>query len=102
MLAAFAALDVRYLGNERRARDVYDQVADDNSVVPLSLKGLATKSGSSGKWYYPSRYATWSILYFYGPLALVGGVLLVVALLSGPAEKSGASNLCGERSSQQR
>lgn len=102
VLAAFAALDVRYLGNERRARGVYDQVADDNSVVPLSLKGLATKSGPSRKWH-PSRYATWSILYFYGPLALVGGALLMVALLAGPAEKSGdASGPCEETSSQQK
>ncbi|OZC76157.1 hypothetical protein CH251_09585 [Rhodococcus sp. 06-462-5] len=101
ILAAFAALDVRYLGNERRARSVYDQVADDNSVVPLSLKGLANTSGSSSTWQ-PSWYTTWSILYFYGPLALVGGALLVLALLAGPAEESGTSSPCGETSSQQR
>lgn len=100
VLAAFAALDARYLGNERRARGVYNKVADDNSVVPLSLKGLATESGPS-RWWWPGRYISWSILYFYGPLALVGGALLLFALFAGPENHPDAPEPSGKTPSQQ-
>jgi histidine triad (HIT) family protein len=101
VLMAFAALDARYLDNERRARGIYNAVADDNSVVPLSMKGLATDSGPA-RWWWPSRYVSWSVLYFYGPLALVGGALLVFALQMGPKEKSNAPLPAGETPSQQK
>lgn len=84
---AFAALDAGYLNAERRARGVYNAVADEDSVVPLSLKGLAMHSRSA-RWWWPSRFVSWSILYFYGPLAIVGGALLVLALFAGPEEQS--------------
>jgi hypothetical protein len=84
VLLAFAVLDARYLDNEPGARCVYNEVADENSEVPLSLKGLATQSSPS-RWWWPSRYISWSILYFYGPLALVKGGLLAVALFAAPA-----------------
>jgi diadenosine tetraphosphate (Ap4A) HIT family hydrolase len=87
VLLAFAVLDARYLNNERRARRVYNEVADDNSTVPMSLKGLATDTGPS-RWWWPSRYISWSVLYFYGPLALVGGTLLVIALSTSPDQAS--------------
>ncbi|MDZ7918160.1 MAG: HIT domain-containing protein [Rhodococcus sp. (in: high G+C Gram-positive bacteria)] len=83
VLLAFGGLDSRYLNNERRARRVYDSVADDNSVVPLSLKGLATESAAS-HWWWPTQFRSWSIWLFYGPLALVGGGLLILALMAGP------------------
>lgn len=83
VLIAFGFLDARYLDNERRARSVYNEVADDNSVVPLSLKGLATGPGAS-RWWWPNRFRSWSILYFYGPLVLVGGALLIYALSAAP------------------
>lgn len=85
ILMAFGALDARYLNAERRARTVYDAIADDNSVVPLSLRGLATESGPS-HWWWPSQFRSWSIWLFYGPLALLGAGLLVVSLLAGPGE----------------
>ena len=85
VLIAFGALDARYLDNERRARGVYNAVADDNSVAPLSLGGLATSSGQS-HWWWPSHFRSWSIWLFYGPLVALGAVLLVLALLAGPAE----------------
>lgn len=85
VLMAFGALDSRYLNNERRARHVYNAVADDNSVVPLSLKGLATESGFS-RWWWPTHFRSWSIWLFYGPLALVGGLLLAFALLASPEQ----------------
>lgn len=85
VLAAFGALDSRYLDNERRARHVYNSVADDNSEVPLSLRGLATNSGP-GHWWWPSQFRNWSVWLFYAPLALVGGALLVLALMAGSAE----------------
>ena len=88
VLMAFAALDARYLNAERRARGVYNAVADENSVVPLSLKGLATQA-RPGRWWWPTRFVSWSVLYFYGPLALVGGALLIFALLAGPEEEKG-------------
>jgi diadenosine tetraphosphate (Ap4A) HIT family hydrolase len=86
VLLAFGALDARYLGAERRARVVYDAVADENSVAPLSLSGLATPPRPD-RWWWPRRFMSWSILYFYGPLAVGGGVLLVCALLAGPEDK---------------
>lgn len=81
---ALDALDARYLGAERRARAVYNAVADENSVVPLSLSGLATQARPGRWWWWPNRFMSWSILYFYGPLAIVGGALLIFALLAGP------------------
>lgn len=101
VLVAFAALDARYLDNERRARGVYNAVAEDNSVVPLSMKGLATDAGPA-RWWWPSQYVSWSVLYFYGPLALVGGALLVFALLAGPERKPDAPEPGGETPSQQK
>lgn len=85
VLVAFGALDARYLDNERRARGVYNAVADNNSVVPLSLKGLATNSRPH-RWWWPDRFKDWSIWLFYGPLAALGTVLLVLALLAGSKE----------------
>ena len=100
VLVAFAALDARYLDSERRARGVYNAIADDNSVVPLSMKGLAAGSGAA-RWWWPNRYVSWSVLYFYGPLALVGGMLLIFALLAGPSEQSDDPKPAKEVSSQQ-
>lgn len=85
VLAAFAALDARYLNAERSARRVYDAVADDNAIVPLSMKGLATGAGPR-RWWWPVHFRAWSIWLFYGPLALVGGLLLILALLAGPKD----------------
>lgn len=101
VLIAFGALDARYLNAERRARGVYNEVADDNSVVPLSLKGLATESGPS-RWWWPSQFRNWSIWLFYGPLALVGAALLVIALFAGPEERSESPRPPGETPSQQK
>lgn len=85
VLAAFGALDSRYLDNERRARRVYDSVADDNSAVPLSMSGLATNSGPR-RWWWPSQFRNWSVWLFYAPLAVIGGALLVIALMAGSAQ----------------
>lgn len=92
---AFAALDARYLNAELRARGVYDAVADDNSVVPLSLKGLATEA-RPGRWWWPNRFRSWSILYFYGLLAVVGGALLILALFAGPEDEPAAPKSPGK------
>jgi diadenosine tetraphosphate (Ap4A) HIT family hydrolase len=86
VLMAFGALDARYLNAERQARKIYDAVADENSVVPLSMGGLATLARPP-RWWRPNRLRSWSIWLFYGPLAFVGGALLVIAILEGPAEK---------------
>lgn len=99
VLIAFGALDARYLNAERRARKVYDSVADDNSVVPLSMKGLATQARPP-RWWWPNQFRNWSIWLFYGPLAVVGGALLVFALLAGPAEKPADPNSPGHTPSQ--
>lgn len=87
VLLAFGALDARYLNAERTARRVYDAVADDNAVVPLSMKGLATGARPS-RWWWPAHFRAWSIWLFYGPLAVVGGLLLIIALLAAPTESS--------------
>lgn len=89
VLVAFAILDSRYLENERRARGVYDAVADDNTVVPLSMRGLAT-AASPSRWWWPKKYLSWSVMYFYGPLVVVGGILLIIALTIEDASASGA------------
>lgn len=101
VLIAFGALDARYLNAERRARAVYNEVADDNSVVPLSLKGLATESGPS-RWWWPSQFRNWSIWLFYGPLAFVGSALLIFALFAGQGEESDSPQPSGEPPSQQK
>lgn len=77
---AFGLLDARYLDNERRARDLYNWVVDDNIVVPLSMTGLATSSRKN-HWWWPSRFASWSIWYFYSPLLLAGALLLFLAIM---------------------
>lgn len=78
VVAALGLVDARYLDNERRARGQYDAIADDNAVAPFSMKALATSSTKS-HWWWPARFRSWSIWYFYGPLLLVGAVLLVFA-----------------------
>ncbi|WP_456598924.1 HIT family protein [Blastococcus sp. SYSU DS0616] len=99
-LIAFGALDARYLNAERRARNVYDSVADDNSIVPLSMKGLATQARSP-RWWWPNNFRNWSVWLFYGPLAVVGGALLVIALLAGPVERPADPGVPGDVPSQQ-
>jgi ATP adenylyltransferase len=99
-LIAFGALDARYLNAERRARHVYDSVADENSIVPLSMKGLATQARSP-RWWWPNNFRNWSVWLFYGPLAVVGGALLVIALLTGPVERPANSGPPGDAPSQQ-
>lgn len=91
VLLAFGALDARYLNAERQARKVYDSVTENNSVVPLSMKGLATQARPP-RWWWPNHFRNWSIWLFYGPLALVGGILLAIALLASPTEMSAESN----------
>lgn len=92
VLLAFGALDARYLNAERRARKVYDSVTEDNCVVPMSMKGLATQARPP-HWWWPNHFRNWSIWLFYGPLALVGGILLTIALLASPTEMSADSNV---------
>jgi len=99
VLVAFGALDARYLNAERQARQVYKSVADDNSVVPLSMKGLATHARPP-RWWWPNHFRNWSIWLFYGPVAVVGGVLLVIALYAGPAGEPADSKSPGDMPSQ--
>jgi ATP adenylyltransferase len=80
VVAALGALDSRYLESERRARSIYDAIAEDNSLLPFSMKGLATSSAGH-KWWWPNRFRSWSITNFYVPLFIVGVILLIVALL---------------------
>jgi ATP adenylyltransferase len=79
VVLALGAVDARYLENERRARGVYAAIADDNAVAPLSMKGIATSSAKV-RWWWPARFQSWSIWYFYAPLLLAGAILLVFAL----------------------
>ena len=80
VVLALGAVDARYLDNERRARKHYDAIADQNSVAPMSMNALAT-TAANDHWWWPARFRSWSILYFYGPLVLAGIALLVFALV---------------------
>lgn len=80
VVAALGLVDARYLENERRARGHFDAIADDNAVAPFSMKALATSSAKD-HWWWPARFRSWSIWYFYGPLLVAGMVLLAFAAL---------------------
>ncbi len=85
VLVAFGFLDARYLNNERRARGVYDAIADDNVITPLSLSGLPTAAGRKHR-CWPDRFRSWSIAYFYVPLVFAGVLLLGYSLGAGSEE----------------
>jgi len=78
VILALGLVDARYLETERHARGHYNAIADDNTVAPFSMKALATRS-TQGRWWWPARFRSWSIWYFYGALLLAGVVLLVFA-----------------------
>jgi hypothetical protein len=74
VLAAFAVIDGLYLHNEKKFRDLYDAIVENN-VKPLSMKfdGIATRPVNKS-------YLSWSVFGFYLPLVVAGLVLLVVSL----------------------
>lgn len=74
-LVVFASIDGLYLHNEKKFRDLYDAIVEDNSVKPLSMRtdGLAARSRNKS-------YLSWSVLGFYGPLLIAGTVLLIVSV----------------------
>lgn len=75
-LTVFCVIDGLYLHNEKKFRDLYDAIVD-NRVQPLSMDitGLPPRAKKRS-------YLSWSVLGFYGPLVLVGLVLLFASLVN--------------------
>jgi hypothetical protein len=85
-LILFGILDGFYLHNEKRFRDLYDAIAIDNAVTPLSMDLSGVKPRSRNE-----SLVSWSVLGFYGPLVLGGLVLLAAALCHAGSEASETS-----------
>lgn len=91
VLAMFAVLDSRYVDNERRARRLHADVAERNSVLPLSMADLTTPARDKQKGlvervsnWVRRVLQSWSVWLFYGPLIGAGAVLLLVAIFLRP------------------
>jgi hypothetical protein len=74
VLAAFAVIDGLYLHNERKFRDLYDAIVE-NQIKPLSMRfdGIPTRPVNQS-------YVSWSVFGFYVPLMGAGLVLLAISL----------------------
>jgi hypothetical protein len=75
-LVVFGFVDGQYLHTEKKFRDLYAAIVR-NEVEPLSMD--PTPHGARQR---RATYGSWSVLGFYGPLALAGLLLMVVAILS--------------------
>jgi hypothetical protein len=75
-LVVFGFLDGQYLHSEKKFRDLYAAIVR-NEAEPLSMD--PTPHGARRR---RTTYGSWSLLGFYGPLALAGLALMVVAVLS--------------------
>lgn len=73
-VAAFGLLDVFYLSTEKNYRNLYVAIAEDNVIAPFSMKTRGVASDPKVR-----SYLSWSILFFYVPIMLVGAVFMVVA-----------------------
>lgn len=73
-LAVFGYLDGLYLNTERKFRDLYAAIVQNN-VEPLSMDPNKLDVRRR-KWH---SYRSWSVLGFYGPLAVAGLILMIVA-----------------------
>lgn len=77
----FAFIDTGYLATERKYRRFYDQVATSSNTIPaFSLKPIATDD----RWRataleHLKAAGSWSILPFYGAVAIVGIVVAFTA-----------------------
>lgn len=89
-LVVFGVIDGLYLHNEKKFRDLYDAIAEDNSVAPFSLKtdNLAPRPKNKS-------YLSWSVIGFYEPLVLAGTVLLIFSLAT--PSPAGSPEPHGER-----
>jgi hypothetical protein len=74
-LVVFGIMDGLYLHNEKRFRDLYAAIVA-NEVEPLSMD--ITKLSALRK--RRDSHRSWSVFGFYGPLAAVGLVLMVVSI----------------------
>jgi histidine triad (HIT) family protein len=71
-----ALLDAQYLRNERRFRALFHKCRQqDWSTPPTYDIGLAAAPASS----YGAALASWSVLLFYGPLALAAIAAILIA-----------------------
>jgi hypothetical protein len=80
-LVVFGFLDGQYLHTEKRFRDLYAAIVR-NEVEPLSMD--TTPHGARRR---RDTYGSWSVLGFYGPLALAGLLLMVVAIWRGDVKQ---------------
>jgi hypothetical protein len=80
-LVVFGILDGLYLHTERKYRDLYVAIVQ-NEVEPLSMD--TTNLNARRK---RDSHRSWSVLGFYGPLAFAGLLLMVVAICTGDAKQ---------------
>lgn len=85
-LFVFGLLDGQYLHTEKKFRALYAAIARNN-VEPLSMDPTSLKLPR--KW---DSHRSWSVLGFYGPLALAGLLLTVVAIYRPGAENDHVPN----------
>jgi hypothetical protein len=74
-LVVFGIIDGLYLHNEKRFRDLYDAIVEDNSISPLSMDTSSLVARPKNK-----SYISFSVLGFYGPLVVAGAFLLIMSL----------------------
>jgi hypothetical protein len=58
-LVVFGILDGLYLHNEKKFRDLYDAIVEDNSIPPLSMDTTSLAARPKNK-----SYLSWSVLGF--------------------------------------
>jgi hypothetical protein len=80
-LFIFGIMDGLYLHTEKKFRDLYAAIVR-NEVEPLSMDTTNLRARRRRE-----SHRSWSVLGFYGPLALAGLILMVVSICRGDAKQ---------------
>lgn len=83
LAASFGVLDAFYLATEKRYRDLYRAIVEDNSVSPFSMRTPAVVPAPATR-----SYLSWSILFFYIPLVLALSLCVTISIVSSAATES--------------
>ncbi len=85
-LVVFGFLDGQYLHTEKKFRDLYAAIVR-NEIEPLSMDTTCLGARRTR-----DSHRSWSVLGFYGPLALAGLLLMIVAIWRGDASQGQPPN----------
>lgn len=87
VLIAFSVMDAYYLHSEKLFRALYKDACAGNAPI-YAMDPHAYAASARRR----DTYRTWSVLGFYGPLLLAGGIVTIILALSGSDDSASDSH----------